>query len=105
MPYFGITKEDMENSRKTKPYIRVLGVDNKGRELLSELSKSNSKLPVVTSVKDFFNTSNNRVLNRMLDIDILATNIYTLEYLNESQANLDYTQKIVTLPTIENYIK
>lgn len=95
----------MENSRKTKPYIRVLGVDNKGRELLSELSKSNSKLPVVTSVKDFFNTSNNRVLNRMLDIDILATNIYTLEYLNESQANLDYTQKIVTLPTIENYIK
>lgn len=105
MHCFGINKEDMENSRKTKPYIRVLGVDNKGRELLSDLSKSNPKLPVVTSVKDFFNTSSNRVLNRMLDIDILATNIYTLEYLNESQANLDYTQKIVTLPTIENYIK
>lgn len=93
----GITKEDMAEAKKAKPYIRVLGVDEKGRQLLSELAKSNQKLPVITSVKDFYNTSNNRVLNRMLDLDVLATNIYTLEYLNDSQANLDYTQKIVTI--------
>lgn len=101
----GITKEDMQESKKTKPYIRVLGLDDKGRELLSELSKSNPKLPVITSVKDFYNTSNNRSLTRMLNIDVLATNIYTLEYLQDSQANLDYTQKIVTLPKPEDYIK
>lgn len=100
----GITKDDMEDSRKTKPYVRILGLDDKGRELLSELSKSNPKLPVITSVKDFYNTSNNRSLTRMLNIDVLATNIYTLEYLQDSQANLDYTQKIVTLPKPEDYI-
>ena len=101
----GITKDDMEASRKAKPYVRILGLDDRGRELLSELAKSNPKLPIITSVKDFYNDSNNRVLNNMLSLDILATNIYTLEYLNESQANLDYTQKIVTLPTIDKYIK
>ncbi len=101
----GITKDDMQNSKKVNPYIRVLGLDDKGRELLSELSKSNPKLPVITSVKDFYNTSNNRNLIRMLNIDVLATNIYTLEYLQDSQANLDYTQKIVTLPKPEDYIK
>ena len=101
----GITKDDMENSRKTKPYIRVLGLDEKGKELLSELAKSNSKVPVITSVKNFYTTSNNKILNRMLNLDILATNIYTLEYLNDSQANLDYTQKLVTLPTEKDYIK
>ncbi len=101
----GITKEDMQDSKKVKPYVRVLGLDDKGRELLSELSKSNSRLPVITSVKDFYNTSNNRSLTRMLNLDVLATNIYTLEYLQDSQANLDYTQKIVTLPKPEDYIK
>lgn len=101
----GITKEDMENSRKAKPYLRVLALDDKGKELLSKLSKSNPKLPVITSVKDFYKNSNNRVLNNMLNLDILATDIYTLEYLNDSQSNLDYTQKIVTLPKPEDYIK
>lgn len=101
----GITKSDMEDSRKVTPYIRVLGVDEKGRKLLSELSKSNPKKHVITSVKDFYKFSTNKVLNNMLDIDVLATNIYTLEYLNGSEANLDYTQKIVTLPTTEDYLR
>lgn len=100
-----VTKEDMAEARKNKPYIRVLGLDDKGRELLSELSRTNPKIPVITSVKDFFTNSNNRVLNRMLNLDILATNIYTLEYLQDSKANLDYTEKIVSLPTENDYIK
>ncbi len=101
----GITKDDMANSRKAKPYVRVLALDTKGKELLSQLSRSNPKLPVITSVKNFLDNSNNKILNNMLNLDILATNIYTLEYLNDSQANLDYTQKIVTLPTVNAYIK
>ena len=101
----GITKEDMENSRKVRPYVRVLGLDDRGKELLSELSKSNPKLPIITSVKNFYNNSNNKILKDMLNLDVLATNIYTLEYLNDSQCNLDYTQKIVSLPTIDKYTK
>lgn len=95
----------MADSKKSKPYVRVLGLSDKGRELLSELSKSNPKLPIITSVKDFYKNSNDRVLTNMLNLDILATNIYTLEYLNDSQSNLDYTQKIVTLPKPEDYVK
>ena len=30
----------------------------------------------------------------MLDKDILATNVYTLGYENDSWSNLDYTKKI-----------
>lgn len=33
----------------------------------------------------------------MLSKDILATNIYTLAYKNDSVANLDYTKRIVTI--------
>ena len=95
----------MENSRKVRPYVRVLGLDDRGKELLSELSKSNPKLPIITSVKNFYNNSNNKILKDMLNLDVLATNIYTLEYLNDSQCNLDYTQKIVSLPTIDKYTK
>lgn len=91
----GISKDDMLESKRTVPYIRVLGMNEKGKELLSDFSKL--KLPVVTSVKDFYTTCQNRSLTNMLNIDVLATNIYTLEYLNESEANLDFTQRIVTL--------
>lgn len=93
----GITKHDMEESRKVKPYVRVLGFNDNGKQLLSELSKSNPKLQVITSVKDFTNRCTNRSLMNMLNIDILATNIYTLEYLNDPTANLDYTQKIIAI--------
>ena len=101
----GIAKDDMEDSRKVRPYARVLGIDDKGRELLSELTISNPKLPIITSVKKFYETCSNRSLINMLNIDVLATNIYTLGYLNESEANLDFTKKIVSLPSPKSFLK
>ncbi len=74
----GYTKEDMETSKKIDPYIRVLGCNTKGQALLSEISKANRKLPVVTSVKSFTTTCRNKKLLMMLEHDIQATNIYTL---------------------------
>ena len=47
----GITKKQMETSKKITPYVRVLGFDNKGKELISEMMSINPKLNVVTSVK------------------------------------------------------
>ena len=41
--------------------------------------------------------SKNNNLKLMLEKDILSTNIYTLGFKNKSQANLDYTQKLITL--------
>ena len=92
-----ITKKDMLLSYKTQPYVRVLGMNSNGKQLLSEITKFNKKINLVTSVKDFMNNCNNKDLKRLLDIDILATNIYTLGYEYQSFANLDYTQKLVIL--------
>lgn len=93
-----ITKTDMENSRKIKyPYIRVLGFSNRGEELLSDICNKNPKLPVVTSLKHFTNVNSNKILKRMIDIDIFATNVYTLGYKYNSVANLDFTKKIIKL--------
>ncbi len=92
----GITKKMMEDSKKTTPYVRVLGYSDKGKKLISEISKANPKLNVVTSVKKFIETSKSKVLKEMLLTDIYATNVYTLGYEKDSWANLDYTNKIVT---------
>lgn len=93
----GITKQDMINSLKTVPYLRVLGVNNKGKKLLSELKRNNKKLQIITSVKDFMDNSNNKILKNMLQLDIKASNIYTLGFEYGSEANLDYTNKLITL--------
>ena len=92
-----ITKNDMLNSYKTIPYIRVLGVNSKGKALLSSISASNKKTHVITSVKKFMDSCNDKNLRSMLEKDILATNIYTLGYDYDSKANLDYTNKMITI--------
>ena len=85
----------MDISKKINPYIRVLGFNKHGKELLSRISNRNPNLKIVTSVKKFMDDNLNRNLNMMLENDILATNIYTLGYLVDGQANLDFTKKIV----------
>lgn len=92
-----ITKKDMYISRKTVPYARILGYSQKGKELISEIYNANPKITLITSVKNFFDSSNNKTYKHMLNKDVLATNIYTLAYKNDSVANLDYTKKIVTI--------
>ena len=93
----GITKKQMEMSRKITPYVRVLGFNNKGKELISEMMRLNPKLNVVTSVKKYIDTVANKNLKEMLETDILATNVYTLGYYSDSYSNLDYTNKIEIL--------
>jgi len=89
-----ITKKDMALSKKTLPYIRVLGFNNNGKKLISNISKTNPKLNIITSVKKFIDVNTNKNLSILLSKDIEATNIYTLGYKNDSWSNLDFTQKI-----------
>lgn len=93
----GITKKDMAMSRRIQPYIRVLGLNKRGKFLISEIAKANPKLEIITSVKQFTDNNSNKSLQAMLDKDILATNIYTIGYDEDSWSNLDFTNKIVTL--------
>lgn len=95
----GITKKDMEDSKKMVPYVRVLGFNSRGKFLISEIMNQNPKLNMITSVGKYVNKKmpKNKQLTRMLDLDINATNIYTLGYGGESKANLDYTQNMIII--------
>ncbi len=92
-----ITKKDIEDSYKVSPYLRILGVNQKGKELLSKISKSNKKTDIITSPKKFFDTTKNKLLKNMLEKDMIASNIYTLGYTKDSKANLDFTNKLITI--------
>lgn len=88
-----ITKSDMELSKRITPYVRVLGMSENGKKILSDISKD---INVITSVKAFEKTCDDSDLLRMLEIDKKATDIYTLAYVKDSVANLDYTTRIQT---------
>ena len=93
----GIDKKKMDVARKISPYVRVLGLNNRGKQLLSEIVRNNPKINIVTSVKKYMDNVGNKNLKEMLQTDILATNIYTLGYESDSWANLAYTNKIITM--------
>ena len=86
----------MKNSKKGIPYIRILGMTENGKYLLSQIATS-KKLNIITSPKKFMDSSNNKIAKRLLEKDILATNIYTLGYEFDSHSNLDYSTPIVTI--------
>lgn len=91
----GITKKDIDISRRIEPYVRVLGLNNKGKILIAEIAKANPKLEIITSVKRFADRNTNKNLITMLDKDIWATNVYTIGYEENSWNNLDFTKKII----------
>ena len=93
----GITKKDINLSKNVTPYIRVLGFNNNGKYLISELAKANPKLEIITSVKKYMDNSKNKNSIYMLEKDIWATNVYTIGYEYDSKNNLDYTHKLITI--------
>ncbi len=93
----GISKKDMNLSKKHIPYIRVLGFNKHGKRIISAISSANPKLEIIVSPKKFMEHSNNTALRTMLSKDIFATNVYTLGYKNNPIANIDYTHKVIEI--------
>lgn len=91
----GINKKMMNTSKKVTPYVRVLGFNQNGRKLLSEITMRNPKINMITSVKKYMNQNKDKQLAEILDLDLLATNVYTLGYEYESKANLDFTNNMI----------
>lgn len=89
----GLSKEKLQLFDKFggPQYIRILGCNEKGKELLSLISKK-SNLPIITSVNKFLSTATD-LQKEMLHKDILATNIYTL-ITKDKTMNLDYTRRL-----------
>ena len=91
----GITKKDAILSKKNIPYVRVLGFNTKGKELISKITKANPKLDIITSVKKFQNQNNNKAYQRLLNIDIFSTDVYSMACKNDYIANSDYTKNMI----------
>ena len=92
-----VTKDDVENYKYNPQYIRVLGFNKTGEKVLSQIH-NNSNLPVVTSVSKFLKNAN-PTSKKMLEKDIMATNIYTLGYQipKYRTMNLDFTKQMITV--------
>lgn len=88
----GIKKQDY--STCTENQIRILGFTQNGKKLISDIHKKNPSLKIILSVRKFLDNNPN---NRLLDIDITATNIYTLGYKQKSMSNYDFTQKVIEI--------
>ena len=83
-----ITKKDMQIAKSTIPYIRVLGFNHKGKELISTIARANPNIDIIISVASFENKQ--IILNK----DILATDIFVLASDPILPAKLDYTMKV-----------
>lgn len=92
-----IYKKDIDLSKEITPYIRVIGFNKHGKFLISQISKANPTLNIITSVKKFVENNSNSCLKIMLYKDIRATDVYTIGYTSNSFSNLDFTNKIISI--------
>jgi predicted nucleotidyltransferase len=74
-------------------YIRVLGFNEKGKEMLREIKKK-STLPIITKVSQYKIKLSN---TKMFEKDLFATDVYTLAYKNSSIAGLDFIHPLIKL--------
>jgi predicted nucleotidyltransferase len=78
-------------------YIRVLGFNSRGQKLLAKI-KDTASLPIIVKTANFKSTDN-PLLNRMLEIESHATDMYVLGYNNPEfrQAGQEFTQNVVRI--------
>ncbi len=93
----GIYNSDIETFVRDKgpQYIRILGFNSTGRELLKEIKQS-AQLPLVTKAADYKN-SENSYIRRLLELEARSTDIYVLGYSSSEQrsAGQEFTQNVV----------
>lgn len=92
-----IKKSDMEIAKNILPYVRVLGFNGNGKNLVSEICKNNPNLNVITSVKKFVDGNSDLNLRTLIDKDIFATNLYTIGFEGNSVGNLDFKNGIIKI--------
>lgn len=95
----GLTSSELEqfNNAGGPQYIRVLGFNQRGRQLLSEAAKS-SRLPFIVKAADFKH-SKDALIKRMLEIEALSTDLYVLAYSNPKfrTSGQEYTQNLIRI--------
>ncbi len=90
----GLNRDRLEkvDTQQPPPYLRVLALNTSANVIRQRLKES--PLPVVYAASRA--PANNQRLRASLELDIHATDIYTLAWRQNSQSGLDYTHPIVT---------
>jgi regulatory protein YycI of two-component signal transduction system YycFG len=99
-----LSKEDIAIFNRCGPlYARILGFSKKGKTLLRTIKK-NSSVPLISKLSNYLrqptSAGNDDILKnltKMLNYDILSTDLYVLGYKNKEDrvARLDFTHKII----------
>lgn len=87
--FLGITKEDVASD---VPYLRVVGFNDRGREVL-KIAKDTASLPVVMKYSDIKNLDENAL--RIFDIESRATDVFALCGEEILPCGLEKTENIV----------
>ncbi|QGT99081.1 UPF0348 protein family [Candidatus Syntrophocurvum alkaliphilum] len=86
--FFNLTKLQIEEFDKSGPlYLHILGFSSKGRKILQEI-KNNSEVSILnraSDVKNIYEKENTTIKGKMIALDILATDIYSIFYPNSTQ--------------------
>lgn len=90
-----ITKKDVDNAKKIKPYLRVLAANKNGKMLISEIAKKNINTEIIVSCANYLKSSINKNKKHMLEKEILATDIYGLSLLQTDRGSTDLTTNIL----------
>ena len=91
-----ISKEDMQLSKEVEmPYVRVLGFNDNGKKLVSEIASKHPEIKLITSVKKFVDSNSDKDLQILFDKDVFATDVYSLAFKNNSLANLDFKNRVI----------
>lgn len=88
--FLGIKKSDL---KKNPSYIRILGMNGKGREILA---KADCKLPMDTSLKAL--SAAGDIRKRQAYLEETAGNLYALAFDKAKPCGLEYTTKPIILP-------
>lgn len=87
-----ITNEDVQKFKENgyAEYIRILAMSSTGKKYLPIINKV-SDIPVITSIKKFLTTSNEEQ-RKMINMDILAYNIYSV--ISDENFNMDFQNRL-----------
>jgi predicted nucleotidyltransferase len=78
----------------TPPYVRVLGFNQSGKEIL-HLAKSTTKLPIITNSSDIL--SLDKHARNMIELECNSTDVFVLSLPHVRQCGLEMTTGILTI--------
>ncbi|MCM1285321.1 MAG: nucleotidyltransferase family protein [Acetobacter sp.] len=86
--YLGITRDFAFDA----PYIRILGFNSRGKEILSRMKKT-AYLPIISRYADIKKADENS--QRLFELECRCTDLYNLGYKNILPCSTEQTSKIV----------